>query len=85
MCFNHFKLQIIVDSSNFAVVNTPTSVEVGEGINAKFSCLYFASLKDSCLRVPTSQLVGTLCWYGVLLMDTVLRYGRYGSLVMVAL
>ena len=49
MCCKWVKLQLIVDSSNFAVVYTPTSAEVGEGITAKIACEDFASSKVSHL------------------------------------
>ena len=78
---NNFKC--IVDVANFAVVYTPTSIEVGEVIAAKFACVHFDSSKVSFSRVPLSQLVVSLPLYGVLLMVTVLRYGRYSSLGMV--
>ena len=81
--FKWDKLWLIVNISNFAVVYTPTSVEVGEGITAKFACVDFAISKDSCLCVPTSKLVVALRLYGVLLMVTLLRYGRYSSFGMV--
>ena len=79
MCCKRVKLRLIVDSSNFAVVYTPFSVEVGEGITAKFACVDFVSSKDRFSHVPTSQLVVALRLYGVLLVVTVFRYGRHGS------
>ena len=77
------KLGFIIYISNFAVVYTPTSVEVGEGITAKFASVDFASSKVSCYCLTTSQLVVVFCSHGVLLVVTVLVYGRYGSLGMV--
>ena len=56
---------------------------MGEGITAKFACVDFASSKVSCSPLTTSQLVVALRSYGVLLVVTVLVYGRYGSLGMV--
>ena len=74
----------IVNISNFAVVYTPTSVEVGEGITAKFACVDFHSSKVGHSCVPTSQLIVALCLYSVLLVLTVFRYGRYISFGTVA-
>ena len=70
----------IVNITNFSVVYTPTSIEVGEGINAKFACVDFASSKVSCSHVPTSQLAVALHLYGVLLVFTGVVYDRYSSL-----
>ena len=75
--FKHNKFESILDITNFAVVYTPTSIEVGEGITTKFSYVDFASSKDCCSCVPTSQLVVALHLYGVLMMVTVLRYGSH--------
>ena len=69
----------IVYTTNFAGVYTPTSVEVGEGITAKFACVDFASSKVSSSPLTTSQLVVALRSYGVLQVATVFRYSRYGS------
>ena len=69
----------IVDTTNFAVVYTPTSVEVVEGITAKFACVDFASSRFGCVHVSTSQLIVALHLYGVLQVVTVFRYSRYSS------
>ena len=80
MYFKWVKLHIIVDISNFAVVYTPTSIEVGEGITAKFASVDLASSKVSTTCLATSQLVVALSLYGVLLVVLVVRYCRYSSL-----
>ena len=70
----------IIDINNFAVVYAPTSVEVGEGITAKFAPVDFASSNTSSICLTTCQLVVSLSLYGVLQVVTVLVYGMYGSL-----
>ena len=69
----------IVDTTNFSVVYTPTSIEGGEGITAKFACLDFASSRVGRLRMSTRQLIVASRLYGVIQVATVIRYGRYGS------
>ena len=81
VCFKQVKLRLILDSNNFAVFHTPTSIEVGEGITAKFACEDFASSKVSRLHVLISQLIVALHLYGVRQVLTVFRYGSMVALV----
>ena len=77
------KYRHIVDTTNFAVGYTPTSVEVGEGITAKFAFVDFASSRVGRSCMSTRQLIVASHSYGILLMVTVLRYSRYSSQIQV--
>ena len=70
-CYMYFKwdkLRLIVDTSNFAVVYTPTSIELGEGITAKLASVDFDSSKVRNNQLATSHLVVALRSYGVLIV-----------------
>ena len=58
----------IIDIVNFAVVYTPTSIEVGKCIIAKFALVDFDSSNISSICLTTSQLVVALHLYSVLLV-----------------
>ena len=66
MCFKRDNFGCIIDINNFAVVYTPTSVEVGEGVTAKFASVDFASLNTSSICLTTSQFVVALRLYDIL-------------------
>ena len=68
MYFKQGKLWLIVDISNFAVVYSPTSIKLGEGITAKLVLVDFASLKVSNNCFAISLLVVALRSFGVLLV-----------------
>ena len=79
MCFKRDNSGYIINIVHFAVAYTPTSTEVGEGITEKLALEDFSSFNTSSICLTNSPLVVALCLYGVLLVVTVLVYGRYGS------
>ena len=58
----------IIDTVNFAVFITSTSIEVGEVITEKFTCMDFLSSNISTICFTTSQLVVALHPNSVLLV-----------------
>ena len=81
MWFKQNNFGCISNINNFAVFYTPTSIEMGEVVVAKFSFVDFDSSNTSSICLTTSQLVVVLSLYGILLV--VYWRGTVGMVVLV--